>query len=323
MIGPFPKPPFPFVAQPRLLFPKPRRLPERKRVTIAAGFPCKAGLVLCADTQETISGYVKTDTDKIRILSSQQYNIVFTGAGDSDLIETTIDEMANAIHTEKPEGITRIAFALKSAALRVFEESIKPYATFPADDRPSVTLLIGIQTARATALYKARGTSFRLLQAAECIGYGLALGKSLTEQLFNQDMSLEHAGLVAVYVLHQAKRWVDGCGGKSDILLLSNDGTILRMSTEMVEHLEQHFDEFNSHLRPVLIACADREFDSKKFDEMMDDLDYQLRLLRGKFISSIFSLAGPHEEAFLSGFVPKKRKRQVKPSTSQASESGQ
>jgi hypothetical protein len=36
MIGPFPKPPFPFVAQPGLLFPKPRRLPERKRVTIAA-----------------------------------------------------------------------------------------------------------------------------------------------------------------------------------------------------------------------------------------------------------------------------------------------
>src|ERR1019366_6216626 len=32
---------------------------KRNAMTIAAGFPCKDGLILCADTQEVISGYVK------------------------------------------------------------------------------------------------------------------------------------------------------------------------------------------------------------------------------------------------------------------------
>jgi 20S proteasome alpha/beta subunit len=280
-------------------------------MTIAAGFPCKNGLVLCADTQETVSGYVKTDTGKIRVLSTPRHHIVFTGAGDSDLIDTAIDEMSDAVRAENPEGLTRVAAVLKKTMLRVFEESVKPYAAFPLDDRPSITLLVGIQSAAATVLYKASGTSFRLLQNAECIGYGLALGKSLTKQIFKEDMTVEHAGLTAVYVLQQAKRWVDGCGGNSDIVVLSNDGNVLQMSAGMVNQLEKHFDEFNRHLRPIIIACADRDVEDKKFNEMMDDFDYQLRRLRGRFTSDMFGLlhGSGSEEAFLSGFVPKKRER--------------
>ena len=290
-------------------------------MTIAAGFPCKNGLVLCADTQETISGYVKTDTGKIRVISTPHHHIVFTGAGDGDLIDTAIDEMSDAIRTENPVGLTRVAYVLKKTMLRVFDESIKPYAAFPLDDRPSITLLIGIQSTAATVLYKASGTSFRLLQNAECIGYGLALGKSLTQQLFTKDMTVEHAGLTAVYVLHQAKRWIDGCGGNSDIVVLSNDGNILQMSTRMVDQLEKHFDEFNRYLGPILIGCADRDFDSTKFEEMMDDFDYQLRKLRGRFVSDIFGLlhGSGSEDAFLSGFVPKKRKRNKRSNSTSAS----
>ncbi len=49
--------------KPRAEFrPKSKRLPKEKLMTIAAGFPCSDGLVLCADTQETITGYAIVGT---------------------------------------------------------------------------------------------------------------------------------------------------------------------------------------------------------------------------------------------------------------------
>ncbi len=46
--------------------PKPKRLPERKAVTIVAGFRCSEGIVVCADTLETIGDISKRHVPKVR-----------------------------------------------------------------------------------------------------------------------------------------------------------------------------------------------------------------------------------------------------------------
>ena len=45
---------------------KPKRLPERKAVTIVAGFRCSEGIVVCADTLETIGDISKRHVPKVR-----------------------------------------------------------------------------------------------------------------------------------------------------------------------------------------------------------------------------------------------------------------
>jgi 20S proteasome alpha/beta subunit len=315
------KPSLPFGRPLTLKFQR-RRLPKVKPMTIAAGFPCQTGLVICADTQETIAGYVKTDTDKIRLFQAgdKRYNIVFTGAGNGDLIDTAVDEIAAALTDEKPQGLTRIALSVKQTMLKVFSDCIQPYSAFPTDDRPSLTMLIGIQAGQSSVLYKASGTSFSALRDADCIGYGIALGKSLIKQLFTPQISIDDAALVALYVLQQAKRWVDGCGGNSDIVLLRHDGQILRMTTEWIVSLERHFDEFNQHLSPLLIACADKQREHTDFDKILDEFNHQIQRLRGRFVAEMFT-SDPHfQELFLEGFVPRNKKgKGSKRSTSQTS----
>ena len=71
-------------------------------MTIAAGFPCKDGLILCADTQEVISGYVKTETEKMTVIQGGQWNVVITGAGESDLIELAVQEIHYDLMRMKP-----------------------------------------------------------------------------------------------------------------------------------------------------------------------------------------------------------------------------
>jgi hypothetical protein len=61
---------------------KPRRLLKEIAVTIAVGFQCREGIVLCADSQETISGYIKLDQRKVRLqLSAPNRAVAIEGAG--------------------------------------------------------------------------------------------------------------------------------------------------------------------------------------------------------------------------------------------------
>jgi hypothetical protein len=259
---------------------------QGKPMTIAAAFPCKDGLILCADTQETITGYVKTNTQKIRVMQGPHYSMVFTGAGDADLFEMTVDEIDKGLTRDKVgTGAWNIEESIKKTLAQIFKKVISPWAAFP-NERPSIPkLLIGLQYPAATLLYEAHGTMIRRCREPECVGMGVILGKSLSGQLFHDGLSLTQGALVAVYILHQAKQWVDGCGGNSDIVLLSDrDMNITRMPTDKVRELETHFDMFNMMMRDVLIATADASIPYSNFAQIIKQFQLNMLQLHSKFM---------------------------------------
>jgi hypothetical protein len=255
-------------------------------MTIAAGFPCKEGLVLCADTQEVISGYVKTDTEKMTVIQGAKWNVFITGAGDSDSIELAVQEITHDLMKVRPPQTLQVA--IKKTLHEVFIDTIQPYANFPIEDRPSATLLIGVQSEGVVSMYKSHGLVFRRIDTSECVGMGIALGKSLTAQFFRKDLTLKRAGLIAIYILHQVKRWVDGCGGNSDIILIGRHNlTWARLPTENVESLEKHFDQFFEYLLPILIGAADSSITETDFDKLVNKFSKLDMLgLRGKFMGT-------------------------------------
>lgn len=73
MIKPFPKP--------SLFQPRPKRLPPRYAVTVVAGFKFNKGIVLCADTQETV-GIAKRHVPKLRFEEFSGALKVLSGGSD-------------------------------------------------------------------------------------------------------------------------------------------------------------------------------------------------------------------------------------------------
>lgn len=299
---------------PRFTSPNPKRLPRRKLVTIAAGFVCDEGIVICSDTQETIPGYVKTDSEKMRTIVGGHLSMVFTGSGDADLIEMTIDEIQNRVILEQPHAVWAIEKIVKDALSEIFKKRIGPYSVFPAEDRPLIPdLLIGVQVESGTLLYKASGTKLRRLNEPECIGTGLVLGKSLIGRFFKRNLSLAQTGLLAIYILHQVKRWVDGCGGKSDILLLSNrERKIGRMPTDEVTTLEKDFDAFDEAVNPVLFAASNAAMKHDEYKEVMSQFELKIFGLRGKFMEMeeffrrLYELRGIPMSKDMKDFVDKR-----------------
>jgi len=266
--------------------PKSKRLPKVKTMTIAAGFPCTDGLVLCADTQEVIYSYAKVNTQKMTQIETPFYNMVFTGAGDSGLIDMTVQLMDQALAEKKPNGAWKIEEVLRESLVDTFNRHIAPWSQFPVNERPDTPdLLIGLQYPAATLLYRANGTTFTRMHESQCVGTGVVLAKSLIASLFDYGLSITQGWLIALYVLYQAKTWVDGCGGNSDILLLSNRNLkITRIPTTEVTEMEQHFSAFDAYLRPVFLSAADRNVSQSQFDDRIKEFKLGMLTLRGKFM---------------------------------------
>ena len=70
-------------------------------MTYIAAFRCIDGIVMCADTQETV-GEHKQYAEKITVAGRSAYPIAIGGAGAGELIEAMTQEIFEALHREAP-----------------------------------------------------------------------------------------------------------------------------------------------------------------------------------------------------------------------------
>jgi 20S proteasome alpha/beta subunit len=283
---------------PIIPYPKPMRLPKGKRMTIAIGLLCNEGLVIGADTEEVLGGYIKTSTEKMRVIEKDNYKLIITGAGESDFIDCFYDELEEALDESEPKDIKAIYKILRTTQLQYFRNHLAPYSSFPSDDRPNPDLLIALHirigglvtgsTLFRTVLFKANGTVVKRIHKAECVGTGVVLARSLMDQFFDPELSLKQTGILAAYILRQAKRWGQYCGGNSDIAILSNsEKKTAGIPAETIKSLERHFDEFAVALKPVLINCADTSVDEKHFKAILGKFQSDMDVQQLKFFNDI------------------------------------
>jgi 20S proteasome alpha/beta subunit len=220
-------------------------------MTIAAGFVCADGIVLCADTQET-TGYTKNNTEKIRHWKDDGLCIAITGAGDAELIETVGERIQHALVWEySPKEIRwtdQVRDIIQQEISSAFERYIAPYAAFPRDDWPGCDLLIVVTVKNEVnnyeCLFKASGTTVRQIEfGGDCVGSGLILAKSLMERFCSSFMDLDELVLAMCYVMFQTKKWVEGCGGNTDLIVSSFSRDLFGgISSRDIESLEEQFE---------------------------------------------------------------------------------
>ncbi|MGB6430946.1 MAG: hypothetical protein WBF06_10175 [Candidatus Acidiferrales bacterium] len=262
MIGTLPKPfrPLPL---------KPRRLLKESNVTIALGFRTNDGVVIAADSQETISGYIKGNKGKVRLtLYSNGNALVFTGSGTSDYISTAIDKAGEDLH--KIDNFTDIRYELEERLLAFFNKHIAPWAYFPESERPSVELLIGVSCRKGGhGLFHYSGTAFHSV-GEKAIGSGVLLANGLISQLFSVADSVTQATKLAVYILSKSKKQVDGCGGFTSLMALKGKGDWLLTETKDVEQMEKECEELEGRsIKSLRNEIVNRPFEMLWHSEFM------------------------------------------------------
>jgi 20S proteasome alpha/beta subunit len=220
MIKPFPKP-----------SPKLMRLPERRAVTIVAGFKCVDGIVLCADTEETIGDVSKRHVPKLRLeprngssKPTPNLAVAFCGSTNNGPF---MDKIIN-LSWEAAVNTTSLAKAC-TAIQESIENTYKHFGRIYQNGYlPDAELIYGVKMQGTTKLFHALGPVVNEKERYYTSGAGCHLADFLASRLYTDTLNTRQSIILAAYILFQAKEHVPGCGGDSHIAVLE-DGGLHRM----------------------------------------------------------------------------------------------
>jgi hypothetical protein len=263
------------------MMPKPpcQRLGRPRRMTIAAGYVCESGIVLCADTQETVIGYTKTDTDKLIAFQCPAINLIFAGAGNAVQIEETEHEIAAAVIEKAPSGPGELRDVIRGILQKLFSKEHYPKAS-----GPEVDLLMAIQYKDNAELLRIADCSIAPVRKTAAVGSGIVLALQLLQRHYDRNVQVSEAAIICIYVLHHVKKWVDGCGGNTEVALIpKTTGTTAFMPSSEVEKFERYSRAYDDALKGLLLAVPRTPKNLQLFDHYIESAKNELKIARTAF----------------------------------------
>jgi hypothetical protein len=255
-------------------------------VTIAAGFCCRGGLVLAADSEMTIPDSLKYEEFKVTKLDFEGLKGGISGAGDWDYLRMAFQKVVARLQVNPTDP----RLAVEETVLEIYNNHV---AAYPYEPKPSFDLLVGIREHDGLfSLIRSSQTAVRRSLTFEFLGVGAILGRYLADTMYSIGMSLRQASLMAIYILRLAKKYVPGCGGHSDILVIDSQGNMEFLQTPGIAALEENFSEFDEDVNRVLLGFADLGISDEDFENKLGILNSAIRRFRKKQKEAQSSLYG-------------------------------
>jgi 20S proteasome alpha/beta subunit len=248
-------------------------------MTIAAGFLCNDGIVICAD-REVTTDYEKYEESKIFTINPDGATtgptVVIAGSGWLDFVKMTVDKIR-----ERTLFVTHgyeVKEILESTLLEVYEKHIHFY---PDNPKPYFDLIVGIRDEKGLTLLKTMRTSVNRIEDFTCMGIGDTLANFLSRKLSPQDDTVVEAALLAVQILDQVKTNVPGCGGQfSEVAVLPSEGKVIKINPSSLLDLEYRAKAFALLLKPLLMSVSNPTLSDKDFEERIAELTDECRNIR-------------------------------------------
>jgi hypothetical protein len=217
-----------WIPSPKPFQQKPKRLSERKSMTIAAGLLCTDGLLICADTE--MGGAAKFEQRKIRHGKDDSIGeYIIAGSGNTSYIGMFVDLVEEGVYTNR-QGL---ASADDTQKIHLFREIVRqgvsasykhikdyPYET----DKPTLELILGLHAKSNDEIVLLHigvdGGLETIREGGVFIGHGAATALAFSRILWLDDFPLDMMRWIAMFVLYQAKMSALYCGGDTNLASL-------------------------------------------------------------------------------------------------------
>jgi 20S proteasome alpha/beta subunit len=188
-------------------------------MTVGIGFVCSDGIVMCADSEESIGCIAKTSTGKIETLTQDGLSVGVIGSGDAGLGTMARQRLIRALAKTINPSMEEVEKVIEGFNRHFFKNYLLPY---PASERPSVSLIVGVWIPREHwRLFRIESFSVCENQACECIGVG-SYFTNVAHDLYRPDFDVDKMAKVAIFFMQKAKRGIQGCGGNTHVVLIKN-----------------------------------------------------------------------------------------------------
>ena len=218
-------------------------------MTIGIGFTTGDAAILCADTQETVSDYTKTTTQKIRVTTFfNNWRLAICGSADAaQYIELFESEVGSALcNAGKDFNYARSVKIIKATLHKIHKQYI--WLRHGSEGRPQLQFLIAIQGINpnpSRSLLISRDGALYPVPSHDhyaSIGVGYHMAQAIKDRL------LPDAGMIynsptevianyGIYILWHVRKSIVGCDGNTLVLILQN-GNYRWMTYEEVSEIE-------------------------------------------------------------------------------------
>ncbi|MFY9561691.1 MAG: hypothetical protein WAQ52_15770 [Terriglobales bacterium] len=250
-------------------------------MTIIAGFRCEDGIVLCADSQETL-GTAKRSVPKLRFeprnpitgIEDNFSNLAaaFCGAGDGPFIDKLVEESWKA--AKNGLSLDEVCASIEATIKNTYREFGEIYQR---GECPEVQLIYGAKMNGESRLFSAMGPIVVEKFEFDTGGVGHYMADFLASKLHDNELTVRQVTILAAYVLMEATEHVDGCGGDNQIAVLRNSessGTVSETKLYDVRDLIKFADWAAG---AIVLAISDMDKDDM---ELKDEVERELQLLQ-------------------------------------------
>ncbi|MGA9144229.1 MAG: hypothetical protein WB007_10775 [Candidatus Acidiferrales bacterium] len=213
--------------------------------------------------------------------------VAIGGAGDGDLIDFINQDLVKHLLRETFD-LQSLESILDAYAKKIFKENIRPYAGFHQSLIPSANFLIGVALDGNCGLFKwEKNYVYRVpMMQHTSIGIGVLQSEQLLSDIqfhYPSDWML----FFAVRMMQNVKQLVNGCGGKTEISFISNQGSHTSLGVfvvDEIEHMADIVDEFLSD--HVLSFIANRaNLKKESISSQLDNLRKGIEHLRERYLN--------------------------------------
>ena len=235
-----------------ILKPNPVFLWRQKRnpkMTIAMGFKCSDGIVLCTDSLES-NGLTKRMVSKLWCYQvSEEWGIAIASAGDGDLSDSFTEQLGQSLGNSDYNE-RKLMEKLRVSLFQLRND-------YPYDEFHMLVGIFSNTFPPTQKLYRAFGKHLGPVGSYQSIGCGSSVADFICSQIHSPLLSVRESERLGILTVARVKDIVEGCGGPTRVASFKfgqNDWNIL--SSSELDHIEKEFSEagFREHLQAYWIA---------------------------------------------------------------------
>jgi hypothetical protein len=257
-------------------------------MTIAAGFKCRDGVILCADSQITLNQGKKYQAKIFGI--NKRAGIYLVYSGDVVFARELVDILQEALKE-------RIGKSAVTDVKKIYKDFRREhYTKLPKDEKTTASILITAREGNRILLYYASSGHFMPVDTYEVLGIGQEYGEALFKPLYSKSLSCTEVGYIAIYGLWKVKTFVEGCGGVSHIREIPNEPGFLPKPRWLAEtdmkRIEADYEFFETAISPLIPVFPDRQTDRAEFQAQLAQAVNALKkrrtqILRGRDLTMV------------------------------------
>lgn len=193
-------------------------------MTIAAGFVCKDGMLLCADREES-SGASKKGVQRLFVIHDLKWSMIIATAGSGPAGDLAVKRLRFAFLQGFCDGASNVNTLESKHEQIIIDVLTKIHEDHvwknPRTDH-AFKLVIGINflESQGQYLYLTEDNIPQPIRGYCCVGAGEDLCTFFCESLYNTQLNKEEVILLAAFIFREVNSTVQFCGKGVDMVLL-------------------------------------------------------------------------------------------------------